>query len=155
MAGVPQGRRHPWLMLVVGLFMVIASSELTVRSVVDLAYAFNISEAVISVLIIGLGTSLPELSISMAALMKNRVHLSVGNIIGSNIFDTLVPISAAALITPVAFSPAILWLDLPYIFVVTLLVLFFFARVRGLQKWEALVVLGLYCVYAGIKLTQL
>ncbi len=154
-AGVPQGRRHPWLMLVVGLFMVIASSELTVRSVVDLAYAFNISEAVISVLIIGLGTSLPELSISMAALMKNRVHLSVGNIIGSNIFDTLVPISAAALITPVAFSPAILWLDLPYIFVVTLLVLFFFARVRGLQKWEALVVLGLYCVYAGIKLTQL
>lgn len=145
----------PWTRLVIGLAAVVGSSELTVSSVVSLAHAFDISEAVISVLVIGLGTSLPELSISLAAILKKKVHLSVGNIIGSNIFDTLVPISAAALITPVVFARDILVIDLPYAFVLTLVVLFFFAHRRGLQKTESIVILGLYLGYVMIKLTQL
>jgi cation:H+ antiporter len=145
----------PWLRLSIGLAAVIASSELTVSSVVSLAQEFQVNEAVISVLIIGLGTSLPELSISMAAILKKKVHLSVGNIIGSNIFDTLLPISAAALISPVIFSREILFFDMPYAFVLTAVVLFLFARKRGLQKRESIAVLSLYLVYVLIKLTQL
>jgi cation:H+ antiporter len=128
---------------------------LTVSSVVDLAEQFDVRESVISVLAIGLGTSLPELSISLAAIMKKKVHLSVGNIIGSNIFDTLLPISAAALISPVVFARDILLFDLPYAFVLTLVVLFLFARKRGLQKWESMVVLSMYFGYVITKLTQL
>ena len=152
---VTEDTAFPWTRLVVGLAMVIGSSELTVSSVVSLAYVFNISEAVISVLIIGLGTSLPELSISLAAILKKKVHLSVGNIIGSNIFDTLLPISAAALITPVLFARDILLFDLPYAFVLTFVVLFFFAFRRGLQKPEAATTLAMYLGYVLIKLTQL
>ncbi|NIP18383.1 MAG: hypothetical protein GWM87_09665 [Xanthomonadales bacterium] len=153
-ATVTEDATWPWVRLLVGLVMVIGSSELTVSSVVELARDLEISEAVISVLIIGLGTSLPELSISLAAIIKKRVHLSVGNIIGSNIFDTLVPISAAALITPVAFDPAI-QADLVYAFVLTTVVLFLFARTRGLQKPEASLVLAIYIAYVIWKITQL
>ena len=154
-ATVTEEASWPWTRLVAGLLVVIGCSELTVSSVVRLAYAFNINEAVISVLIIGLGTSLPELSISLAAILKKKVHLSVGNIIGSNIFDTLVPISAAALITPVYFSREILLFDLPYAFILTLAVLYFFAHKRGLQKTESTVVISFYIAYVLIKLTQL
>jgi cation:H+ antiporter len=141
--------------MVIGLSAVVGGSELTVTSVVSLAYTFDISEAIISVLIIGLGTSLPELAISLAAIMKKKVHLSVGNIIGSNIFDTLVPISAAALITPVIFTSDFLAFDLPFAFVLTLVVLYLFDRKRGLQKSEAGMILALYFFYVLVKVAQL
>jgi cation:H+ antiporter len=143
---------HPWVLLFAGLGVVTIGSELTVDSAVALARAFDISEALISVLFIGLGTSLPELSISIASIVKKRVHLSVGNIIGSNIFDTLVPIGAAAVISPLIFERGLLVFDLPFVFLLTAVVLFFFARVRGLQKPEAAIVLGLYLSYVLIKL---
>lgn len=154
-AAVSDETRWPWLRIALGLAVVIGCSELTVDSVVSLAQQFGVSDIVISVLIIGLGTSLPELSISLAAIIKKKVHLSVGNIIGSNIFDTLVPISLAALIAPVAVSTSMLRFDLPYVFLLTAVVLAFFYRVSGLQKGEAVVVLALYSGYVGINLLQL
>jgi len=152
---VAPGRFNPWVLLVLGLGTLITSSELTVRSVVDLATTFEVSEAVISVVIIGFGTSLPELSISISAILKKKVQLSVGNIIGSNILDTLLPIGIAALISPLLFERGFLLFDLPFIFVLTFLTLIFFVRIRGLQKIEAGIILGLYFLYLAIKLTQL
>lgn len=149
------GRFNPWLLLIVGLGALIASSELTVSSVVNLATTFEVSEAVISVIVIGFGTSLPELSISISAILKKKTHLSVGNIIGSNILDTLLPIGIAAIIAPVIFERQFLLFDLPYVFLLTLITLIFFVRIRGLQKFEAGIILGFYLVYLGIKLLQL
>jgi cation:H+ antiporter len=154
-AAVSDEMRWPWTRILIGLGTVVGCSELTVSSVVRLAYEFGINETIISVLIIGLGTSLPELSISLAAIVKKKVHLSVGNIIGSNIFDTLVPISLAALISPVLVSPNILRIDLPYAFMITAAVLFFFYRVSGLQRGEAAIILSLYFGYVLINLMQL
>jgi cation:H+ antiporter len=145
---------RPWLRLLLGLALVGYCSDVTVSSVVELAIRFDVSEAIISVLVIGLGTILPELSISLAAIVKKKVHLSVGNIIGSNIFDTLVPISAAALIAPVTFANEMLT-DLVYAFVLTLVVLVLFARRRGLEKPQAAVILALYIAYVVWKITQL
>ena len=152
---VAPGRFNPWVLLVLGLGTLITGSELTVRSVVDLATTFEVSEAVISVVVIGFGTSLPELSISISAILKKKVQLSVGNIIGSNILDTLLPIGIAALISPLLFERGFLLFDLPFIFVLTFLTLIFFVRIRGLQNFEAGIILGLYFLYLAIKLTQL
>ncbi|WP_405234887.1 sodium:calcium antiporter [Lentisalinibacter orientalis] len=102
---------------------------------------------------IGLGTSLPELAISVNAVLRKRVSLSVGNIVGSNIFDTLVPIGTAGLIAPLAFDRGILTFDLPWLFGLTALVLFLFlVRRRGLQRPEAALLLGLYAGYVTLKL---
>lgn len=139
--------------LVIGLTVVVGSAELTVSSAVDVAQRFGISETVVAIVLIGLGSSLPELSISVAAVMKGYHQMSVGNLIGSNVFDTLVPIGAAAVIAPLAFDEGMLRLEVPYLFFVTTTALFFFLRVRGIQRWEAAVILALYSGYVVFKLT--
>jgi len=149
-----RGGFKSWLALVAGLAVVIGSSEITVSTVVRIAHELDISEAVISVLIIGLGTSLPELSISISAILKKRTGLSVGNIIGSNILDTLLPIGIAALISNLIFDRQLLLFDLPYLFVLTVVVLTFFITRRGIERPEAIVTLGLYAAYVAVKLLQ-
>lgn len=144
-----------WLILAAGLTVVIGSSELTVNSAVSLARTLEISEAVIAVLIIGLGTSLPELSISVSAIIKRRTELSVGNIIGSNVLDTLLPIGIAALIARVTVERNFITFDLPFIFVLTTVVLAFFFGRRGLTRPEGAVILAFYGAYVAIKLLHI
>ena len=149
-----RGGFKSWLALVAGLAVVIGSSEITVSTVVRIAHELDISEAVISVLISGLGTSLPELSISISAILKKRTGLSVGNIIGSNILDTLLPIGVAAVISSLTFDRQLLFFDLPFLFVLTAVVLAFFITRRGVERPEAIVTLGLYAAYVAVKLLQ-
>ena len=148
------GGLSSWAVLLAGLGAVVLSSEVTVNSVVNIAYALDISEALISVLIIGLGTSLPELSISIAAILKKRKALSVGNIIGSNILDTLLPVGIAALISGVTFERQLLFFDLPFIFVLTVVVLALLFNRKGIRRPQGLVILGLYAAYVLVKLSQ-
>jgi cation:H+ antiporter len=148
------GGVRSWLLLLMGLGAVIISSEVTVTSVINIAYTFELSEALISVLIIGLGTSLPELSISISAIMKGKTQMSVGNIIGSNILDTLLPIGITAVITHVMFEQQLLYFDLPFIFVLTAVVLAFFYTRKGVTRPEGMVILGFYFFYVIVKLLQ-
>lgn len=141
------------LYLAIGLVIVVGSAELTVSSAVSVAHMLGLSDAVVAILLIGLGSSLPELTISIAAVMKGHNHMSVGNLIGSNMFDTLVPIGAAAVIAPLSFDEGMLRFEVPYLAFLTAVVLFFFIRKHGIQRWEAAVVLALYCAYALTKLT--
>jgi cation:H+ antiporter len=143
-----------WLYLLVGLGIVGICAELTVSGAIAVAAALNISETFVAVIIIGLGTSLPELSISIAAVMKQRARMSVGNLVGSNIFDTLVPVGAAAAISTLRFDENLLRYELPFLFFLTLIVLIFFLRKRGIQKGEAVIVLALYGGYLLLKLSQ-
>lgn len=149
------GGLRSWLALLAGLGVVIASSEVSVEAVVRIARDFDVSESVISVLIIGLGTSLPELSISISAILKRRTELSVGNIIGSNILDTLLPIGIAALISTLAFDRQLLVFDLPYIFALTAVVLVLFITRGGMNRVEGLFVVALYATYVAVKLQHI
>jgi len=151
--GAP-GTLRAWGYLLVGLAIVVVSAELTVDGAIAVAAALNISEAFIAVIIIGLGTSLPELSISVGAAIRNRARMSVGNLVGSNIFDTLVPVGVAAAIAGLRFDANLLKFEVPFLFVLTLAVLFFFVRKRGLQKGEAVTILALYGGYVLVKLSN-
>ncbi|MBT8039369.1 MAG: sodium:calcium antiporter [Xanthomonadales bacterium] len=151
---VSGGGFSSWALLAVGLSTVILGSDITVNAVVNLARALEVSDVLISVVIIGLGTSLPELSISVSAIVKKRTQMSVGNIIGSNILDTLLPIGIAAMISSVRFDRELLWFDLPFIFVLTTIVLALFLRRGGLQTPQGLILLCLYGIYVTTKLVQ-
>lgn len=141
------------LYVAAGLAVVVGSAELTVSSAVDVARMLGLSDSVIAIILIGLGSSLPELTISISAVLKGHHRLSVGNLIGSNVFDTLVPIGAAAVIAPLGFDAGMLRFELPYLFFVTTAAMFFFLYRRGIQRWEAAVILALYCAYVLVKLT--
>ena len=139
-------------LLVVGMAGVILGAELTVLAVTNLAVTLQIDQTIIAVIIVGIGTSLPELSISVSAMLKKRGSLSVGNLVGSNIFDTLVPIGAAAAISGLDFAGGMLRFDLPFLFLLSAVALFFLLGRRGLQRPQALVMLALYILYVIVRL---
>lgn len=96
-----------WLMLVlilVGIVMITVGSDLTVNAATALAEMAGVDERIIGLTIIALGTSLPELVTSVAAALKKKTDIAVGNIVGSNIFNILFVAGTTALITPVAYK---------------------------------------------------
>jgi cation:H+ antiporter len=139
-------------LFLVGLLIVAASSHLAITSAVILAEEWGIEQALIGIVLIGIGTSLPELAISLNAVFKKEGALSVGNILGSNIFDMLVAPGAAAVIAGLAVdSPSMLSIDLSALLAISLLALYFFKKHKGLQKGEALTLLIAYTGYIVLR----
>ncbi len=146
------GQLATWLKLMTGLVVITFSAELTVQSAANLAQLFEIPQSVIAVLIIAPGTSLPEFAISLRAIMSNRKSLSIGNILGSNVFDTLIPIGVAAMISPVFIEHSFIVFDLPGLFLLTFTCLYFLVKKKGIQKQEAIIILTIYFAYLITKL---
>ncbi|NNF17465.1 MAG: sodium:calcium antiporter [Gammaproteobacteria bacterium] len=143
-----------WLWLAGGLVLLLLAAELTVASAISFGKVVGLSNVAVSAIIIGMGSSLPEMSVSFAALLKNRGALSVGNLIGSNILDTLLVPGLAAVISPLTVPRVVLLIDLPVLLLVTLLVIgFLYVSRRGVRKTEAVILLGLYAGYAIVRLT--
>lgn len=113
------------LLLLVGLGLLIASSRMLVWGAINVAHALGVSDLLIGLTIVAVGTSLPELASSIAAARRGENDLAVGNIIGSNSFNTLVVVGIAAVITPIrAVEPEVLSRDLPIMSALTLLLFF-------------------------------
>lgn len=141
----------PVLLLIVGLVIVTYSSDFTVDHALHLANTWGIEQSFIGAVIIGLGTSLPELAISVNAVLKKKPGLSVGNVIGSNIFDLLIPLGVASMVAEINIANSVLWFDLPYLLAISVTVLWFLSRRRGLQRWEGGALIVLYVLYVIIK----
>jgi len=144
-----------WGFLFLGLLLVLGNAELTVTAASGLAETMGISEGLVAAVIIGMGSSLPELSLSVMALLKKKGGLSIGNLFGSNVLDTLLVPGLGAVIIPLHMDSQILFFDLPFLIVLTGVVLMFllFFR-RGLQRREAVVLLGFYAVYVIIRFSS-
>lgn len=113
------------LWLLAGLALLIVSSRLLVWGAVNIAQALGVSDLLIGLTIVAIGTSLPELASSIAAARRGENDLAVGNVIGSNLFNTLVVVGIAAVIAPInAMEPAVLSRDLPIMTALTLLLFF-------------------------------
>ena len=142
-----------WVVLAVGLGLLLIAAELTVVSASSFAAEMGMSNIAVSAIVIGMGSSLPELSVSFVALLRKRGGLSVGNLIGSNVLDTLLVPGIAAVISPLLVPAAILWIDLPVLIVVSLLVLgFLYLSKRGIRSIEAAILLTIYIAYAAVRL---
>lgn len=93
------------LATVLGLLLVVWGSDVTVDAAKAIARVLGISERVIGLTVVALGTSLPELFTSVSAARKGKADIAIGNIVGSNIFNILFVVGTAALIVPVEFLP--------------------------------------------------
>lgn len=107
--------------LFVGLLMLVVSSRAIVWGAVELATFWGLSELIIGLTIVAVGTSLPELVASLSAARKGEHDMALGNIIGSNIFNTLAVVGLAALIAPITANPIILARDVMAMVIITLL----------------------------------
>jgi len=142
-----------WLRLACGLVILLLSAELTVVYATEFGKQVELSNFAVSAIVIGLGSSLPELSVSFVALLHKRGGLSVGNLVGSNVLDTLLVPGVAAVVSPLIVPSAVLFVDLPVLLVSTLLVLLFlYVTRRGVRGPEAAILLLIYVSYAAVRL---
>ena len=125
------------LWLLVGLGILIASSRMLVWGAVNLAHALGVSDLLIGLTIVAVGTSLPELASSIAAARRGENDLAVGNVIGSNGFNTLVVVGIAAVIAPInATDPEVMSRDVPIMAALTLLLFFICLPFKKKSKGE-------------------
>ncbi len=136
-----------YVKLIAGCIGVFLGSKLLVDSAVDIAQTFSISQSVIGSTLIAFGTSVPELAVSMTAILKRLEDISIGNIIGSNIFNILWVIGVAALVANLAVDEILLYVNIPIMLIVSALLLIFMA-VRGkLERWQGIIFVAIYVVF--------
>lgn len=130
-----------------GLVLVVVGGKLLVDGAVTLAQRLEISETVIGLTIVAVGTSLPELVTSIVAGLKRQSDVAFGNIVGSNIYNILGIGGATALIAPSAVPATIVHFDNLVMIGVSVLFVFFAYTRFSIARWEGAVLLAGYCVY--------
>ena len=141
-----------WWLLLSGLLLLLISSRLLVWGAVGIAEMFGVSDLVIGLTIVAVGTSLPELAASVAAVRKGEHDMAVGNIIGSNLFNILAVLGIAGVIGPGGFDAEVLTRDFP---IMIGLAVALYLMARGLrktghgciQRWAGALLLAVFVAY--------
>ncbi len=136
-------------LLVAGALGLLLGGKAIVESATYLARVFGISELIIGVTVVALGTSLPELATSVVAALRNQTDIAVGNVIGSNIFNITGVLGVASAVKPIGVASSALRREFPSLLIVSVLVLVLtlFSRMRGtsqIRRWEGVVLLAAY-----------
>lgn len=140
------------LMILIGMGALLLAAEFVVEGSVQLAELWSVPTSVAGLLIVSLGTGLPELTLAITALRRGATGIAVGDMIGSNICDILFSLGAGAMISGFTVEPVLLFFDTPFMFLVAFLVIGLFLRNMRLERKEALVLILVYVSYVLLKL---
>lgn len=148
-AGAPQPRSRTWLALtaLVGFGLLLLGSHLFVDGATAIARALGMSEWLVGMTLVAVGTSLPELATSLVAARRGHSDIAVGNAIGSNIFNVLLCLGAASALGRVSVPRASVAADLAALGALTLLGALFLRTERTMQRWEGAVLFAAYGAY--------
>ncbi len=123
-----QEKGKTWLLLLVSLIILVSSARLVVWGGTNLALAFGVSDLIIGLTVVALGTSLPELAVAISSALKRQHQMIMGNIIGSNLFNTLGVLAIPGLILPFQIPTEVMSRD--YIFMITLTILILILSIK-------------------------
>ena len=143
------------LLLILGLVLVIAGADCLVNGAVAVAKRYRMPEFLIGLTIVGIGTSMPELVVSLIAGIEGKGGMAIGNVVGSNLANTLLILGAASLIQPISISPATKRIDIPYNILVTLVLFFMcfgftfrhYPTGGVITWWKGILLLALFAGY--------
>jgi cation:H+ antiporter len=143
--------------LVLGLILLIVASRFLVYGAVYIAQDLGVSDLVIGLTVVAVGTSLPELASSLMAIKKGQHDIALGNIIGSNLFNTLAVVGIAVLIEPMAVDSIILSRDWTLMFGLTLTLLVLgigFKKAGRINRIEGALLLTVFCIYSAYLISS-
>jgi cation:H+ antiporter len=142
------------LLILVGLALLILGARWLVEAAVTIATGLGVSELVIGLTVVAVGTSMPEIATSILATLRGQREIAVGNVIGSNIFNLLVVLGATASLSPagVGVSDAAIRFDLPVMTAVAVACLPIFFTGHCIRRWEGALFLGYYVAYTAYLL---
>ncbi|OOZ36791.1 calcium/sodium antiporter [Solemya velesiana gill symbiont] len=139
-------------LFILGLALLLISSRMLVWGAVNIATALGVSELVIGLTIVALGTSLPELAASIASALKGEHDIAIGNVLGSNMYNLLAVLAMPGLIAPGVFSPEVLTRDMPLVIGLTLMLFvmgYGFKGVGRINRVEGLILALIFVGYQG------
>ena len=136
-----------YLLLIVGLALIIFGADALVDGASGIARKFNVSEFVIGLTIVGFGTSCPELVVSLTGALSGSADIAIGNVVGSNIFNTLLILGVTALIAPIAITNENRLRDIPITILVTLTFILFGLFNKDISRLEGIIFLLMFAAY--------
>jgi cation:H+ antiporter len=150
--------RKAIMLLLMGLVFLLVSSRLLVWGATNVASAMGVSDVIIGLTIVAIGTSLPELAASITSALKGEDDLAIGNVIGSNLYNLLAVLSIPGLVAPGGFSGEVISRDLPVMLILTIL-LYFMGHGLGKQgrinRIEGLLLLLCFIGYQSLLFVSL
>jgi cation:H+ antiporter len=137
-------------LVVAGFVALVAGSQMLVGGATDIAEELGVSDLVIGLTVVAIGTSLPELATSVMAAFRGQRDIAVGNVVGSNLFNLLSVLGLTAIVSgDVAVSDAALRLDVPVMLAATIVLVPIFWNGFVIRRWEGFVLLAFYVVYVA------
>jgi cation:H+ antiporter len=150
-------RKQATVWVVLGIAALLISSRMLVWGAVDIATRLGVSDLVIGLTIVALGTSLPELAAALMGAIRKEHDIAIGNIIGSNMFNLLAVLGIAAVIGPSPFGAEVLQRDIPLMIALTVALFLMAMGFRGtgrINRIEGVLLTGVYCGYQAYLYTS-
>lgn len=130
-----------------GFFVLLYAASLTLDSALSISNTFGLTQSIIGILIVGLGTSLPELVTTITAARKRANALAIGNLLGSSTLDVLLPLGIGAFISEFNVSRDLLLFDIPALFILSIVVVYILSRGEQMRRKHAITLIIIYLVY--------
>ena len=134
-----------YLFLLLGLVILTVGAELLTKGCVGMAARFHVPEFIIGLTVMAVGTSMPELTVSVMSAMKGSTDMAIGNVTGSNLFNTLIILGICSMVRPMVFTKENVRRDIPICIGASLLMLVFALYIgQGISRWQGAIMLALY-----------
>ncbi len=134
-----------YLFLILGLVILTVGAELLTKGCVGMAARFRVPEFIVGLTVMAVGTSMPELTVSVMSALKGSTDMAIGNVTGSNLFNTLIILGICSMVRPMVFTKENIRRDIPIcIGASVLLVLFALYVGQGISRWQGAIMLALY-----------
>ena len=137
------------LLLAVGFVMLVKGADAFVEGAAGIAEKFGIPQLVIGLTIVAMGTSAPEAAVSITASLKGNAAITIGNVVGSNILNVLVILGITSVIVSVAVARSTVRIEIPYMLVITLLLLILGFSGNEIVFWEGVILWAAFLLYLG------
>lgn len=135
------------ILIIIGFILLIKGADFLVNGASEIAKKFHIPEIIIGLTIVSIGTSMPELFVSVTSALEGHSDIAIGNVIGSNIANLLLILGLATVIKPIKFQKETRLVEIPLCLILTIVFMIFCNTVEGISKVEAVILLTLFVIF--------